>query len=61
METNFYVDHAHVYTVKEVALILKSSTKTVYNMIRTGELEAIWIRSQIRITSKELERFLEGG
>ena len=52
---------ANVYTVQEVARILRVSSKTVYTLIHDGELEGIRVRGQIRITSQALERFLEGG
>ena len=50
-----------VYTVQEIAAILKVSSKTVYKMIHNDELQVLRIRGQIRITSKALELFLEGG
>ena len=50
-----------VYTAREVAALLRVSSKTVYNLIHDGDLEAIWVRGQIRITSQALERYLEGG
>lgn len=50
-----------VYTVTEVADILKVSNKTVYNIIHAGDLHAVWVRGQVRITSQALEHFLEGG
>ena len=50
-----------VYTVQEIATILKVSEKTVYKLVRSGELQFLRVRRQIRITSKALEQFLEGG
>ncbi len=52
---------ARVYTVQEIATILKVSEKTAYKIIHAGELEVIWVRGQIRITSHALETFLQGG
>ena len=51
----------YVYTVKEVALELKVSEKTVYNLIHDQQIECIRVRGQIRITSKALNDFLKGG
>ena len=50
-----------VYTVKEVSDILRISTKTVYQIIKSGELCSIRVRSQIRITSSALEKYIQGG
>jgi excisionase family DNA binding protein len=48
-----------VYTVEEVAKILKVSTATVRRMIDDGELKAIRIRGQIRIRKEDLDKLLE--
>ena len=50
-----------VYTVSEVAEVLKVSTKTVYNMIHDDQLFAIRVRGQIRITSYALDEYLSRG
>lgn len=50
-----------VYTVSEVATVLKVSSKTVYKIIRNGDLKVIRVRGQIRITSQELNQFLGGS
>ena len=50
-----------VYTVWEVAEILKVSTKTVYHLIRDNELFAIRVRGQIRITSYALDDYIARG
>lgn len=50
-----------VYTVKEVSDILRISTKTVYQIIKSGELRSIRVRGQIRITSSALEKYIQGG
>lgn len=49
-----------VYTVADVADILRVSTKTVYQLIREGDITGIRVRGQIRITSDELEKYLRG-
>ena len=50
-----------VYTVNDVASILKVSTKTVYALIHDKQLKSIRVRGQIRIPSKALDVFLKGG
>lgn len=50
-----------VYTVANIAEILLVSTKTVYQLVKDGELTAIRVRGQIRITSIALEQYLQGG
>lgn len=50
----------HVYTVQEVADLLRVSTKTVYAIVRDRELSSIRVRGQIRITSAALQCYLEG-
>jgi len=49
-----------VYTVRDVAELLQLSTKTVYQIIKAKELEAIRIRGQIRITDTALRTYLQG-
>lgn len=50
-----------VYTVKDVASILKVSQKTVYALIREQGLKCVRVRGQIRITSEQLDDYLKGG
>lgn len=50
-----------VYTVHEVAKILHVSDKTVYRIIKSGDINVKWVRGQIRITSASLEAYLQGG
>ena len=50
-----------VYTVAEIARILKISEKTVYRLIRDQELPYIRVRGQIRITAMALDVYLQGG
>lgn len=49
-----------VYTVAEIAAVLRVSTKTVYKLVQDQELPHIRIRGQIRITSYALENYLRG-
>lgn len=47
-----------IYTVSEVARILKLSTITVYKFIREQKLEAIEFNGHYRISSQSLETFI---
>lgn len=51
----------YVYSVKQVAGFLGISTKTMYQIVKDGQIEALWVRGQIRITSTALQRYLDGG
>ena len=52
---------ACVYSVKQVAEILQVSSKTVYQIIKDGDIDKIQVRGQIRITSTALEDYIRGG
>lgn len=47
-----------LYTVTEVAQILKTGKNFIYKLIKTGELKALKLPS-LKIRKSELERFLE--
>lgn len=51
----------HVYTVADVAEILRVSRKTIYNLIRDDNLAVVRVRGQIRITSRALDEYLTKG
>jgi len=46
-------------TLKEVADILKVSTRTVRRYIKDGHIEAHRLEGSFRITQTELNRFIE--
>ena len=50
-----------VYTIRDVAMILKVSEKTVYRMIKERKLPHIRVGKQIRVSAAVLERYLQGG
>lgn len=56
-----FMNSISVYTVREVASIIKVSDKTVYGLIHDQQLKCIWVRGQIRITSEQLDAYLQGG
>lgn len=47
-----------VYTIEEVAKILKVSEETVRRLIASGELDARRVGRQYRITRAALDKFL---
>ena len=49
-----------VYTIREIAKILKVSEKTVYGLVHDNEIKCIRVRGQIRITSEQLDYYLKG-
>lgn len=48
----------YLYTVEEVASILKTNKNTVYELIRTGHLKGLKL-GRIKVTKFELIRFLK--
>lgn len=53
------MDEVNALTVVDVAQMLRVCTKTVYRIIRDGNLKVIRVRGQIRITSSALKEFME--
>jgi excisionase family DNA binding protein len=49
-----------VYTVYEVADILKVSYHRVLRLISDGEVKAFKIGSNYRVTSADLDKFMQG-
>lgn len=49
-----------VFTVSEIAAFLKTSHHQVRSMIRSGELEAVKVGREYRVTLAALDAFLEG-
>jgi excisionase family DNA binding protein len=49
-----------LYTIDEVAQILKVSKRTVYNYIKSGFLKAIKVGKYWRVMHTDLETFLVG-
>lgn len=48
----------YIYTVRDVADILKVSTKTVYRLVQDGALPCIWVYGSIRIPQSALDTYL---
>ena len=49
-----------LWTVKDVANILRVNKKTVYAMLHDGKLKYLRIGSMIRIESADLDEFMRG-
>ena len=49
-----------LFTVAEVAAVMRVSNMTVYRLIQTGELPALRVGKGYRIFEADLEGFLEG-
>ena len=50
-----------VYTVDEVAKILKVHPRTVYRALESGQLEGFRIGASWRVTQEALSAFVKGG
>lgn len=50
-----------VYTVEEVASVLKLTTRTVYSYIKSGQLKASKIGKYWRVSETALKAFIERG
>ena len=50
-----------LYTIDEIAEILKVTQRTVYNYIKSGSLKAIKIGKYWRVRHEDLALFLETG
>ena len=50
-----------VVTVKELCQMLKIGRNTAYDLIHSGKIETVKVKSQIRITKVSVIRFLSGG
>ena len=47
-----------VYTLREVAEILRTSYRVVYNEVKTGRLKTFELGGQKRVTREALEEFM---
>ena len=50
-----------VYTIKEVAAILKVSVRTVHELIATGRLQSTKIAGNRRFTEKHINELIREG
>ena len=50
-----------LYTLTEVADILRVTRRTLYNYIKSGQLKAVKMGREWRITHENLKGFIESG
>ena len=50
-----------LYTLKEVAEILKVTKQTIYNYIKSGRIKATKYGKEYRITEKDLNTLIKNG
>lgn len=50
-----------MYTLQEVADMVRVSRQSIYNWIRSGRLKATKYGKEYRITEEELKKFLKDG
>ena len=50
-----------VYTIDEVAHILKLTSRTVYSYVRAGKLQAVKLGKYWRVTEESLQAFISNG
>lgn len=53
-------DELKVYSIKEVADILKVSRRTIYNYMDNGTLKGVKIGKHIRFTPEEIKALIYG-
>jgi len=51
----------NLFTVKEVAKMLRLTEKTVYKMIKTGAISSVKIGGALRVTQEELDKVMKEG
>ena len=50
-----------VFTVKELCAFLKIGRNTAYDLIHSGQLKCIWVKSQIRIPECYVAEYLHNA
>lgn len=58
MDTQRTFSTGRLFTVAEVAEVMRVSNMTVYRLIKSGELPALRVGKGYRIFESDLERFL---
>jgi len=48
-----------IYTIKEVAQVLRMNTNSVYSLISSGQLQALNLGA-MKVRGKDLENFING-
>lgn len=55
------MDEIKVYTADEAVTVLKVTKRSLYNYIKGGQLKAVKLGREYRITEESLKEFLEHG
>jgi excisionase family DNA binding protein len=55
------MDDFKLYTVDEIAAILKVTARTLYNYIKSGNLKAVKIGKYWRVKHADLQAFIDKG
>lgn len=55
------VEDDKLYEIKEVAFILQMSTRTVYNMAISGEIDAFRMRGRWKVHSLSLQKYIQNA
>jgi excisionase family DNA binding protein len=58
MNTDVPKKNNELHTVKETATILKTSTVTIYSLIRSRKLKASKVNTQLRISDEDIYKLL---
>ena len=61
MQAGTMAEREQIYTVEEVAAILRIAPKTVRKMITTRQIDAFSIGGYYRITKSALDEFIREG
>lgn len=54
-------EQARLYTLQEVADVLRLNRQTLYNNIRKGKLQAAKVGKEYRITEEQLQDIIKNG
>ena len=53
------INDFHLLTIQEVADLLRVSRAMAYNLVQSGEIRSVHIRSSRRVRQRDLEEFIE--
>lgn len=55
------IDQTRLYTLREVAEILRLNPQTLYNNIRRGKLKASKVGKEYRFTAEQVQDIIKNG